>query len=271
MLEGLVEKLTDLSGTVLFIGDTDTGKTTLCHKTAKVLLEANTEVALVDADIGQSSLFLPATVSAKVLSSPVDLTSRQPDYVYFVGLWNPALSLQTHIEATVRAWRAVKDRARVTIIDTTGLIRGSVGFKLKTEKIRRLNPAFVVAIQRTEELSHILKDLPKDRVITLRPNEEVKTRPRTQRIQYRNSLYRQYFSSLYMHHVPADRVRHLYRFTPRHQRGLLCGLLSGGRTRGLGVVDEFSAGGIEVLSPVEDRTIERCIIGGVFLDESIYL
>ncbi len=273
MVEAVLEAIQKArADSVLFIGDTDTGKTTLWRKTAEALLREGLRVGLVDTDIGQASLFLPATVSAKVVSSEEALRQRQVEFIYFVGLWNPALSPETHLRASSKAFEFAKDRAEIVLVDTTGLVKGRYGVSLKLDKIRQLAPSLVVAIQKEKELEPILSRVPEERVLTLRPSPEVKPRPRTQRIAYRRGLYREYFRQLHLHELPHERVRFLFSFTPRNQRGLLSGLQSGGRTIGLGVIEDYKGGQIEFLTPVTlENRIERALVGGVFLEEEIYL
>jgi len=271
MLEPIVDAFRKGSKSFVFIGDSDTGKTTLCRKVAEFLLKEGLRVALIDADIGQSSLFLPATVSAKVLQDVNELNSRDPDYFFFVGLWNPALAPDIQIKATYRAYEFVKDKADVVLVDTTGLVKGRYGIKLKIEKFRILNPSKIIAIQKAQELQPLIEMLPSDRVLLLKPSEAVRIRSRTERILYRKKLYRDYFKTLYLCRVPGTRVKFLYNFTARHQRGLICALVIDGIAKALGVIDEYHFAEIEVLTPLEETHIERCLVGGVFIDEELYL
>lgn len=257
---------------VIFIGDTDTGKSTLWRKIAEALVTEGHTVGLVDSDIGQASLFLPGTVCAKVIHTKEVLFQREADFIFFVGLWNPALSLENHLRATRRAYEYAKRKAPIVLVDTTGLVKGRYGKELKLEKIRQLDISLVVAIQRHNELEHILPHIPEEKLLILKPSPLVKQRPRTERIAYRRQLYRQYFRELYLHEVSSANLRFLYRFTSRTQRGLLCGLVSGGKTVGLGVLEDYKNSIAEVLSPVPLRKrIDRCLVGGVFLEEEVYI
>ncbi len=273
MVEVVVEEILKGKHTsVIFIGDTDTGKTTLWRLTAEALISRGHTIGLVDSDIGQASLFLPATVSAKVVSSTEVLDSRDVDFIYFVGLFNPALSLENHIRAAKRAFEFAKKRAPIVLLDTTGLVRGRYGQKLKLKKIRQVDISLVVALQRQDELEHIISHVPEERLLLLKPSPLVRQRPRTERISYRKNLFRQYFRDLYLHQVPFNKVRFLYSFTPRTQKGLLCGLVSEGQTIGLGIVEDYAKGALEVLSPVGlEKRIDRCLVGGVFLEEEVYI
>ncbi len=54
--ERLIEKLIKDKGTVLLLGATDSGKSTLAKYFIKRLVSENIRVSLVDSDVGQSSL-----------------------------------------------------------------------------------------------------------------------------------------------------------------------------------------------------------------------
>jgi polynucleotide 5'-hydroxyl-kinase GRC3/NOL9 len=54
--ERLLEKLIKDKGTVLLLGATDSGKSTLAKYFIKRLVSENIRVSLVDSDVGQSSL-----------------------------------------------------------------------------------------------------------------------------------------------------------------------------------------------------------------------
>lgn len=54
--EELLQRLTSLKGAALFLGRSDSGKTTLVRYLLAELAAREVAVALVDADVGQSSL-----------------------------------------------------------------------------------------------------------------------------------------------------------------------------------------------------------------------
>jgi polynucleotide 5'-hydroxyl-kinase GRC3/NOL9 len=76
--EGLMEELLRRKGTVLVLGASDSGKSTLARYLIEGFLANGLRAAFVDSDIGQSSLGLPGTISMKVFDSPADLADFSP-------------------------------------------------------------------------------------------------------------------------------------------------------------------------------------------------
>jgi polynucleotide 5'-hydroxyl-kinase GRC3/NOL9 len=56
--------------TILLLGATDTGKTTFLTWLANTLLVQQRRIAIVDADVGQSSLGPPTTIGLSVVAKP---------------------------------------------------------------------------------------------------------------------------------------------------------------------------------------------------------
>ncbi|MBI2219084.1 MAG: hypothetical protein HYU51_17500 [Candidatus Rokubacteria bacterium] len=148
----------DRARVVLVIGESDTGKTTLVRDLANTFHGAGSSVALVDADIGQSEVGPPTTVGLGRVVRPLDRPSdAELVALRFVGATSAARDQVTTVVAT----RALVDRAlelgvdRV-IVDTSGLVRGELGRRLKQAKIDALRPDAVVALQRDGECEPIL-------------------------------------------------------------------------------------------------------------------
>jgi polynucleotide 5'-hydroxyl-kinase GRC3/NOL9 len=75
--------------TVIVIGRSVVGKSSFCRHLAGFLLARLTDVAFVDADIGQSSLGPPATVTLGYLTSPLDFSAAPAASYYFVSSTGP--------------------------------------------------------------------------------------------------------------------------------------------------------------------------------------
>ncbi len=68
------------------LGGVDTGKTTFSRRLARAGLEAGQTVAMVDADVGQSTLGAPGTVALKIVKETADVEPPfVPDAMSFVG------------------------------------------------------------------------------------------------------------------------------------------------------------------------------------------
>jgi|Deesub1362B_J571_1020462.scaffolds.fasta_scaffold00010_22 polynucleotide 5'-hydroxyl-kinase GRC3/NOL9 len=275
--EELIQRILHSESTILLLGNTDSGKSTLARFILYRLLENHLRVALVDTDIGQSSLFLPGTVSMKVFTSTNELNKREPDGMFFVGLINPARNISFHIKASeVMLRKALERKPDKTIVDTTGLVTGSPGHSLKKKKILTLKPSLVVALQRGSELEGILKELPDSTVFRLLPSEHVRPRTREERINYRNSLYREYFKDSYLLEMRPEGVQFEEmgrRFSIRERylrRGTLLGLCKGSDTLGLGIFDGISDGRVQIITPLKEEDFDRIVVGEIVIPEEIY-
>jgi polynucleotide 5'-hydroxyl-kinase GRC3/NOL9 len=143
---------------VLVIGESDAGKTTLVRDLANTFHGAGSSVALVDADIGQSEIGPPTTVGLGRVVRPLGrLSDAELVALRFVG----ATSAARDQVATVVATRVLVDRALAlgvdrVLVDTSGLVRGELGQRLKQAKIDAIRPDAVVALQRDGECEPIL-------------------------------------------------------------------------------------------------------------------
>jgi polynucleotide 5'-hydroxyl-kinase GRC3/NOL9 len=125
-----------------------------------VALRLGKSVAYLDADVGQSTVGPPATVGLRYLTQESDLEPLalgRADALYFVGSTSP----QGHLLPLVVGAARLADQARTTgtdllLVDTGGLIGGTLGQVLKFHKVEALGADWVVGFQRGEELEPIL-------------------------------------------------------------------------------------------------------------------
>jgi len=69
---------------ILFIGDTDTGKTTLLRDIVKILISQKIQVSIIDCDIGQSFIGPPTTISFIKLKKKICNFFPFPERFYFI-------------------------------------------------------------------------------------------------------------------------------------------------------------------------------------------
>lgn len=164
---------------VMLIGATDTGKTTLCSLIAGEALAAGRRVAVVDGDVGQSEIGPPGCISLGMpTAAPARLQDLRPRALYFVGSTSPPGFLVECVTGVVRMTaRARQLGADLVIVDTTGLIRGYTGRKLKSAKFDCLQPDLALVLQRSDEAEALLSALPSHRVCRLQVPADV--RPKT--------------------------------------------------------------------------------------------
>jgi polynucleotide 5'-kinase involved in rRNA processing len=201
--------LTKRRGVTVFLGASDTGKTTCLRAAAAYLARlGRLPVAIVDADIGQSTIGPPTTVGLALLTKhnlATLFTDGLPCHALcFVGGLSPVGYLLQTVVATKRlADKALRKGAATVLVDTTGLIGQNVGFQLKLNKIELLEPRHIVALQRRGELEallSVLSDRPGLTLHRLPVSSSVRTRSPAERYRYRATRLGAYFGR-------AERVR----------------------------------------------------------------
>lgn len=145
-------------GRVFVLGGVDSGKTTFARRLATAGLEAGHVVALVDADLGQSTIGPPTTVGLKLVREPGHLEEgAAPDALVFVGGISPRGHVLPLVTGTAKlVMRAIEIGARLIIVDTSGLIDGVAGQVLKLTKGELCRPHHAVALARGGELEPIV-------------------------------------------------------------------------------------------------------------------
>ncbi|MDH4230853.1 MAG: Clp1/GlmU family protein [Nitrospirota bacterium] len=274
--ESLYDELACRRGTALFLGMTDTGKSTLVRYLLKRFVTEGIKVSLVDSDIGQSSLGLPGTVSMRVFRDKKDLEEFRWKKMSFLGTVNPAKAMTGVIRAAEMMTCLCREKADMVLVDTTGLVTGAIGRALKTGKIRALNPEYAIAVQKKDELEHILSRLDDHRIVRLRNSPEAKARSRAVRFRYRNRKLAEYFagrpSSVFSLHM--NEVRFLYHdkpFSPGEayiKEKMIIGLNHNEVTLALGIVEKSQLGRITFMSRLASlKKINTVVLGDMFLQK----
>ncbi|MFZ5918791.1 MAG: Clp1/GlmU family protein [Chloroflexota bacterium] len=204
--------LAGLQGTVMILGDTDTGKSTLARYLYLELCRLGRRVAYLDGDVGQSSLGLPATLTIALGQdgSPT-FPPDGPRAVFFVGSVSPRGHMLPVVVGAhkLQDW-AVRQGAQVVVMDTSGMVDAAVGGgALKQWKIELLQPTTLIALARGAELEHIL--LPLRRRPSLRLYEwpvaaAVGEKSRQARIAHRQACFRRYFADASSHDLSLEKL-----------------------------------------------------------------
>ncbi len=145
-------------GLTLLLGISDSGKTTLARWLLRTLTAAGRRVALLDGDIGQSTIGPPATAGLALASPGFPDSNLHPAALRFVGAVSPADQMLP-LAAALKdlADKASAMGADIRLVDTTGLAIGALGRRLKFHKVGLLTPRHLVALQRDDELEPILR------------------------------------------------------------------------------------------------------------------
>lgn len=188
-----------LKGTIMVIGEPDSGKSTFACYLFLQLCRCHDRVAFLDCDVGQSTLGLPTTMNLGLSGSDASAFPPQGDrFSYFVGSTSPrGHMLPTVIGAYKLQKKAQELGAEVIVVDTTGLVsRVAGGGALKQWKIELLEPSVLVGLARGPELEHILWPWRWDkrvRVYDLPVSRYVTEKTRTRRIAKREKKFLRYF------------------------------------------------------------------------------
>ncbi len=185
-------------GVFLLLGATDSGKSTLAAVLASEARRAGRAVAVVDADIGQSSIGPPACVGmARVTAEITSLDDLPLEAMDFVGACSPARHLLQAAASASAMVAAARPGAETLIVDTTGLISGAFARALKGAKIRMLAPDFLIAVQAEDEVDPLVahyRTRTRPKVLALPMSRAVKERSREERASRRQRKFAAYFA-----------------------------------------------------------------------------
>ena len=178
-------------GIVVVIGAPDTGKTTFTTFLANQALKNGISVAVIDSDIGQSDIGPPSTIGlAFVRHEIARLEEVAADAFYFVG--TTSVTTVCDMVLGVKALVEKADNQELIIIDTCGYVFGT-GKRLKTQKLQAVNPDFVVALQKKNELYPILREW-HGHILKVDVLKGVKKVPRHIRKEIRESRWKKAFA-----------------------------------------------------------------------------
>jgi polynucleotide 5'-hydroxyl-kinase GRC3/NOL9 len=204
--------LAEEKGMAILLGGTDTGKTTLANFLIFNLCQRGRRVALVDADIGQSTLGPPATIGlAKFKSDPDWEVVLSPPEIFFVGSTTPERHFPLHLKGVKRMVdKAVSYATDLIIVDTTGFVSGEAGKELKRRKIDLISPHFILALQKSDELEPILElyqENPFYKIYRLPLSEKVRPRSMEERRINRANKFRDYFKDSVIQELAIEEVQ----------------------------------------------------------------
>lgn len=270
--EQLAQELAE-ARTVMLLGGLDTDKTTLAHRIARTATEKGRIVALVDADVDNSTVGPPTCVGMRMVKDPDEIDEPAPaDALHFVGTLSPSRLVLQQVIATASLVEQARDGgADIVIIDTNATVSGVAGETLKYHKMELCRPERVVALERGSELEPIVGMLQRFFSIdvdVLPAEPEVKVRSPDERAAHRAERLRWSF------HGPLERWRvRPTVFAPTLPTGLdlerldelLVGVHDGnGRCLGLGRL-EHEEGTVRVVTNVGEG-MQGLRLGSVRID-----
>jgi polynucleotide 5'-hydroxyl-kinase GRC3/NOL9 len=208
----LLDVLEKERGIAIILGATDTGKSTFAKFLIFNLCKRGLKVALVDADIGQSFLGPPTTISLSTFKSDPDWeVVLSPPEIFFVGSTTPEGHFPIHLKGVKKmVGKAPSYGAEVIIVDTTGFILGDAGIELKRKKIDLLSPRFLIALQKSEEIEPLLQlyeGNPFHKILRLPLSEQAKPKSLEERRINRTNKFQEYFKHAIIQESPIENIQ----------------------------------------------------------------
>ncbi len=277
--EGLVEGLVNRKGTALLLGATNSGKSTLARYLIERFISKNIVAFLIDSDIGQSSLGLPGTINMKIFKKAEDIEDLSTEKIFFVGSLNPAKKIPLMIDGlkkmvsdarNVDIINVPRTESKLILVDTTGLIHEEAGKALKHRKIEAIRPEHLIAIQRHDELEHLIAPIKDIDIHRIKASKMVIERDRETRIRYRREKFNEYFSEKKVTEFFLDDIALFYNgklLRPGgidFKEGILIALNHNKDTMALGILLELDGNSITFKSPIKSvRGINGVTLGDI--------
>jgi polynucleotide 5'-hydroxyl-kinase GRC3/NOL9 len=152
------EEIATGGGPVMIIGAPGSGKTTFCIYLAGYFCRRGERVAWLDADPGQPFVGPPAAFSLGLYTDAADLLKRKhPLVMGFIGNTSPVGHLLEAVSNVQKLYEQAKElEPSLVMINTCGLVNGGAARELKFHEIDMIAPRYVVAIQKSTEVEHLV-------------------------------------------------------------------------------------------------------------------
>lgn len=143
---------------IMILGQVDTGKTTVLCYLANHFFNQGKRVAALDLDMGQQDIGPPCTITLGLVKDPILKLSDIPLHrMVFIGKTSPQGRMLQVLTGAKELVDHALNVADIILIDTTGWVFGGAARAYKGAKIRTLEPDAIVALEKENELEHILK------------------------------------------------------------------------------------------------------------------
>jgi len=194
---------------IVVIGASDSGKTTLVEDILELSLK-RFKVGIVDMDLGQSHLGPPTTIAWGLVEKKFEGWDKvKVEGFYFVGNTSPIGNLLPTITGARLICDKALKRADKVIVDTTGLIREGVGKALKLSIVDIIRPQLLLALQKKDELEHILiplKGMLTPKIFKIPVPSEINPKNYLIRRSYREKKFKDYFKDACLREISLEKV-----------------------------------------------------------------
>ena len=196
--------------TVMILGNVDSGKTTFSIFLTNALVSTS-EIAIIDADIGQSDIGPPTTIGLGMVKKPItDLFTINPEKLRFIGLTTPNSVEDEIIHEINEIHKSVKDAGIETvIINTDGWVMGKEARNFKVSLVERISPDIVIGFKDNNGMEKILEDLKEKgvRAEGIYSSLAVKIRNRDERKSLREQGYKKFLRDAFLRQIPISWVQ----------------------------------------------------------------
>ena len=236
--------------TVMLVGDTDTGKSTLAIYLANIALRRGLVPSIIDADVGQGDLAPPTAIGAAVLSKQViDLRDVNTSLFEFVGSISPG----GFEELIAKKLKSMLDRtsllADICIVNTDGYVRNG-GIQYKAMIAEALQPDAVISLGENMELFDMWHKDASWQILHAWSSDQA-YKSRFERFNRRLDQFLRYIGNSYsivkLSQVKFDYMNKLFspsnlfrppikQLEPNNMTGMFVGLGSNGNVMGFGII-----------------------------------
>ncbi|MBI2400220.1 MAG: hypothetical protein HYV23_04070 [Deltaproteobacteria bacterium] len=262
--------LSPSSKSIMLLGGPDTGKTAFAAIALDLLSEKG-RAGVLDLDMGQSHIGPPSTIAWGVVEGGFKGWEKiKAEGLYFTGALSPPGNMLPSLTGAKLLMESTQAKCPKLIIDTTGLVTGPIGRLYKQYKIDLLRPDVVLAVQKNDELEHIISPyalMKSPVIIRLKPSALTKIKGIPVRAGFRAERFRAYFEGSRVFEVDMNKcgVRYTRDGGDEELEGRLLSFRDHtGSDICLGVIEKaaLDKGLLTVRSPLKPGTEYACIIIG---------
>lgn len=185
-------------GLTMVWGGSDRGKSTFCRYILAQAQERGVQLAFVDSDLGQGHFGPPAALALKLFPVPAGrLEGDKADALHFIGQTSPPGVMLEVVLGLRRLVSRARRQARRILVNTSGLVQGPLGQRLKAAKVEALQPRLIVALARDQELEPLLRPVRQGQmaeILELPVAAAARTKSWTERRQNREARFAAYFA-----------------------------------------------------------------------------
>ncbi|XP_013778493.1 polyribonucleotide 5'-hydroxyl-kinase Clp1-like isoform X1 [Limulus polyphemus] len=190
--------------TLLIVGPTDVGKSTLCRILLNYAVRQGRRPIFVDLDVGQGQTSIPGTVGALLVERPADVEegfSQQAPLVYHYGHKSPGNNITLYNMLVSRIAEVISLRAESNkkasvsgvIINTCGWVKNE-GYQAITHAALAFEVDIILVIDQERLYNELERDMPPFvRIVSVPKSGGVVERNQSLRAESRDAKVREYF------------------------------------------------------------------------------